>query len=282
MQDSPPPRSIRLIRTTVIAAVILTVLSAFSGYLLHGRGKAAGAHSATASLAAAPTAETQRTATAGASAAASAPGSAPVAAQSTPRRSAADKAVVVPAHGNGHFSPALVPQRTTVKTGRVVTYRLNIEGGMHADPRVMSRALGAALLDRRGWQGVDHVKFVQVTPTELAKGDTAQVTISVASPHQVDLLCAPLPTHGGTSCATGQHVILNYKLWARGVSYFNGQLATYRAYMVNHEVGHALGHGHQLCSHPGAYAPVMEQQTLGLQGCKAWPWPQRPDSHGEA
>lgn len=188
----------------------------------------------------------------------------------------------MPAKGNGHFSPALVPQQTTVKTGRVVTYRLNVEGGMHADAKAVASTLGAALLDRRGWQGVDHVKFVQVTPTQIAKGKKAQMTISVASPHQVDTLCAPLPTHGGTSCATGQHVILNYKLWVRGVPYFKGQLAAYREYMVNHEVGHALGHGHQLCSKRGAYAPVMQQQTLGLDGCKAWPWPKRPDSHGTA
>lgn len=189
---------------------------------------------------------------------------------------------MVPAKGNGHFGPVLVPQTTTAKTGRVVTYRLNIEGGMHADTTTIASTLGAALLDRRGWQGVDHVKFVQVTPAQLTKGRKAQMTISLASPHQVDALCAPLPTHGGTSCATGQHVILNYKLWARGVSYFKGQLALYREYMVNHEVGHALGHGHEYCSRRGAYAPVMQQQTLGLDGCKPWAWPQRPDSHGKA
>lgn len=284
MQGSPPPRPVRLVRTIVIAAIVLTALSALSGYLLHGHGQSAGARSAAPSGSAVPTPETQEAATAKAttSARAKSSSSASATAKRSVRPSASSKPVVVPAEGNGHFGPVLVPQTTTAKTGRVVTYRLTIEGGMHADTKAVASTLGAALLDRRGWQGVDHVKFVQVTPAQLADGKKATMTITVASPHQVDKLCAPLPTHGGTSCATGQHVILNYKLWARGVSYFKGDVAAYREYMVNHEVGHALGHGHQLCSKPGAYAPVMQQQTLGLQGCKAWPWPKRPNSHGVA
>jgi hypothetical protein len=54
---------------------------------------------------------------------------------------------------------------------------------------------------------------------------------------------------------------------------YHGDLVAYHAYMVNHEVGHALGHGHQFCTHPGRSAPVMMQRTKGLGACKPNPWP---------
>ncbi len=47
----------------------------------------------------------------------------------------------------------------------------------------------------------------------------------------------------------------------------------YRHMVLNHETGHWIGFGHQLCGGPGQLAPVMQQQSISLQGCLPNPWP---------
>ena len=49
-------------------------------------------------------------------------------------------------------------------------------------------------------------------------------------------------------------------------------VARYRAYVVNHEVGHVLGLDHAHCSGAGAPAPIMQQQTRGTGACRPDPW----------
>lgn len=50
-------------------------------------------------------------------------------------------------------------------------------------------------------------------------------------------------------------------------------LAAYRAYVVQHELGHALGYEHAQCHTPGQAVPVMVQQTLGIGKCRPNPFP---------
>ena len=95
----------------------------------------------------------------------------------------------------------------------------------------------------------------------------------LASPDTTDRLCRPLQTNGATSCFNNHKAVLNVRRWLDGVPYYTGHLDLYRTYMVNHEVGHGLGHGHQYCPKKGAPAPTMQQQTLGMQGCAINPWP---------
>ena len=97
----------------------------------------------------------------------------------------------------------------------------------------------------------------------------------MATPATTDRLCAPLNTRGELSCRNGGVVALNAVRWQLGSLAYDGGLRGYRRYVVNHEVGHALGNGHAACPGPGQPAPVMLQQTVRLDGCvpNAWPYP---------
>lgn len=59
--------------------------------------------------------------------------------------------------------------------------------------------------------------------------------------------------------------------WNRVPSGFEGDLATYRAYLIQHEIGHCLGHGHEPTPPVVGHdllppCPVMYQQTRGTRG----------------
>jgi hypothetical protein len=101
-------------------------------------------------------------------------------------------------------------------------------------------------------------------------------TPSPAIPATTDARCAPLETDGEVSCRNGADVMINLRRWLEGAPASELSIRDYRTYVVNHEVGHALGYDHVDCPGPGAVAPVMVQQTLGLGGCLPNPWP-HPD-----
>lgn len=78
------------------------------------------------------------------------------------------------------------------------------------------------------------------------------------------------------SCRIGSNVVINFDRWQFASTAWNsagGSLDNYRSMVVNHEVGHWLGFGHRSCGGPGLLAPVMQQQSIDLQGCNFNPWP---------
>lgn len=158
-------------------------------------------------------------------------------------------------------------------SGRVVRYTVGIENGLGLPVDDFAATVRTILVARRGWQAVKNVRFVAVSPDQAAAGMRADIAIVLASPSLVDRLCHPLKTHGEVSCYARGRVVLNARRWWTGAATYPGNLAGYRTYLVNHEVGHALGHGHQRCPGKGKRAPLMLQQTLRLDGCLAYPYP---------
>lgn len=186
------------------------------------------------------------------------------------------KSAPVVEKGNGKFTTVAVPAEAAanpVTTGRIVRYTVEVEGGLGVDNTAVAATIATTLKDPRGWQTKDKVRFVNVSPEQVTAGARVDVHVTLASPDTVDRLCAPLQTRGQVSCHNGGRVALNLRRWQLGAEAYGTDVASYRTYLVNHEVGHAIGHGHEYCAGKGAVAPVMMQQTYGLKGCTAWPWP---------
>jgi len=95
----------------------------------------------------------------------------------------------------------------------------------------------------------------------------ASLVIRLSSPRTIHKECG-LPK--GLSCAVlgGKKIWLNSDRWLKGAPASQLPLDSYRQYMVSHEIGHILGHEHEKCNGKGMVAPIMLQQTLGLNGCR--------------
>ncbi|MFJ1586358.1 DUF3152 domain-containing protein [Streptomyces sp. NPDC088197] len=175
--------------------------------------------------------------------------------------------------GNGVFDTARA-SGTSVGTGTLRRYKVQVEQGTGVRAADAAREIESILGDRRSWIADGHDAF------QLVSGGQYDFEVKIASPDTVDRICgaAGLHTRGEVNCDVGDQVVVNLKRWRTGSPQFPGPLHEYRALIVNHEVGHRIGHGHEGCPGPGRPAPAMMQQIDGLHGCVANAWPY--DAHG--
>ena len=155
-------------------------------------------------------------------------------------------------------------------TGPLRRYTVAVERGMGIDGPAFARTVDEVLGDPRSWGAGSQASFQRVD------AGPAEFRVVLASPAMTDRLCAPLHTAGAVSCSRDGNAVVNVKRWLRGAAPYAGRLSEYRAYVINHEVGHVLGHGHERCPRAGELAPVMLQQTLGVGDCRPNPWPYPP------
>ncbi|GIE96186.1 DUF3152 domain-containing protein [Paractinoplanes rishiriensis] len=155
--------------------------------------------------------------------------------------------------------------------GPIRRFRVVVEQPVSADAAAdfadeVNRALG----DPRSWIHTRKFRLQRVPMSAKA-----EFTVFLASARSSEEMCRKggLETDGYTSCRLSEQVIINDDRWVGSVRGYGAPLSTYRQYVINHEVGHQFGHGHESCLGKGRRAPVMMQQTYGLKGCLANPWP---------
>jgi len=180
-------------------------------------------------------------------------------------------APVVAQSGPGSFAFAPGQRPVVGRSGGVQRYRVAVENGVGVAPETFAAAVDAILADPRGWTAGGDLRLQRVSG-----GTAAAFTIYLATPETSEEMCRDefMETAQYTNCRLSDgRVVINLARWLTAIPGYGAPLEVYQAYVINHEVGHQLRQWHELCPGPGRPAPVMQQQTLGLQGCVANGWP---------
>lgn len=155
-------------------------------------------------------------------------------------------------------------------TTRVFNYTVEVEdgidttsyGGDEGFARMVSQTLG----NPKSWTHNPQFAFRRVDATAPGKPDfrvslTSPMTLREGCGYEIPLEASCYnPAYGPD---VQRRVFVNEARWVRGAVPFQGDIGSYRQYLINHEVGHAIGYArHEPCPDNGDLAPVMMQQTF--------------------
>ena len=147
-----------------------------------------------------------------------------------------------------------------------ITYTIQSRGNISSSLATFSELVAQTLASSKGWTKAGYAF------REVSSGGSIKLTL--ATPSAFD--AASSGCSAKWSCRVGDLILINEERWNNATDSWNkdgGSLRDYRHMVVNHEVGHYLSKGHVNCPGAGALAPVMQQQSIDLQGCKHNPWP---------
>ncbi|CAM4418372.1 DUF3152 domain-containing protein [Nocardia ninae] len=166
--------------------------------------------------------------------------------------------------GTWHVVPGASAQVGT-GTDSVFRYTVEIEDGIDTTgfggDESVAKLIESTLANPKSWTHDQKFAFRRVD-----QGDT-EFRISLTSRESTRKACGyEIPIDSSCYNAELGRVVLSEVRWVRGAIAFEGDIGSYRQYLINHEVGHAIGyHQHQPCETDGGLAPVMMQQTFGTK-----------------
>jgi hypothetical protein len=191
-----------------------------------------------------------------------------------------------------HIVPGATP-KVGEGTTKSFTYTVEVEDGVDTTSvggdEAFSRMVSETLANPKSWTHNPQFAFTRI---DDGKPD---FRVSLTSPMTVREGCGydiPLESSCYNPAYDDQpRVLINEARWVRGAVPFQGDIGSYRQYVVNHEIGHAIGYAHhEPCGDNGALAPVMMQQTFSTsndddarfdpesvkadgKSCRFNPWP---------
>ncbi|MCP2324630.1 hypothetical protein HDA40_003137 [Hamadaea flava] len=194
----------------------------------------------------------------------------------------------VPQHGAGTFTIAGGGSGVVGAGETLVKYQVELEQGISwgTVPPWTAASFAAAvdgiLANERGWiasaahpvTDADEGMSNESWSFQRVSDGSYGVRVRLATPATVDKLCgsAGVDTEGVYSCRYGKNILINLGRWLYGAVGFR-DMAAYRQMVISHEMGHFLGFNHMLCPGAGQLAPVMQTQTIALDGCLPNPYP---------
>ena len=175
--------------------------------------------------------------------------------------------------------------KTKEDTKKIIIY-VTIDNDVTYDFDTFFEKLKSVILDEREWSKkeyyfmfVSSTKFSIVPDKPRKPNHYKKLIIRLSQNDTVRDQCSTiykgkdlrLSCFDPTVCPN--EILINEYRWKHGSKESKLSMDDYRTYIVNHEMGHALGRYHSECTCDGCDVPVMVQQTLSIGNCKPNPGP---------
>lgn len=164
-------------------------------------------------------------------------------------------------------------QTATESGNELITYTYCVASkGEVGDLTEFSDTVFSTLNDPRGWPRAGAV-FQEADGTDP---NACSMTLTLAAADQMTSFSTECSDE--YSCRVGNDVIINIDRWSNATEGWlqaGGTVERYRTMVINHEVGHRLGHldNELTCPAVNQPAPLMQQQSMDLLGCVPNEWP---------